>query len=302
MEKAIAENDVVVVGMAMNPNPKKARSLLSKRGIPFAYLEYGSYLGTWRRRNALKMWTGWPTFPMVFVKGTLVGGASDLEKLAESGELDRMLDASRAVGVCQALTSESGNQARDFAAKVAAENTLAQATAEAEGILTQAREEVTRMQSRAAASLQNQIALREQQALDRIAQSEAAAAKQVRDTAVDVALSATRSLLREQVGSGKSQDLVEQAIERLAIVFVQLDPDGARAWLDGDPLGRFLDRQRDFPVACRIDRARCPAERGLGRADDQDGMSIGIVAERGGFGTRIHRVHFRDQTNRAGGF
>jgi len=92
VEKAIAENDVVVVGMAMNPNPAKARRLLSKRGIPFAYLEYGSYLGTWRRRNALKMWTGWPTFPMVFVKGTLVGGASDLEKLAESGELDRMLE------------------------------------------------------------------------------------------------------------------------------------------------------------------------------------------------------------------
>ena len=42
-------------------------------------------------------------------------------------------------------------------------------------------------------SLQNAIALREQQALDRIAQSEAAAAKQVRDTAVDVALGATRA-------------------------------------------------------------------------------------------------------------
>ncbi len=91
VRKAVAENDVVVVGMAMNPNPAKARRLLTQRGIPFEYLEYGSYLSTWRRRNALKMWTGWPTFPMVFVKGTLVGGASDLAKLLESGELDRML-------------------------------------------------------------------------------------------------------------------------------------------------------------------------------------------------------------------
>ena len=33
------------------------------------------------------MWTGWPTFPMVFVKGVLVGGASDLERLAQSGAL-----------------------------------------------------------------------------------------------------------------------------------------------------------------------------------------------------------------------
>lgn len=91
VQKAIAENDVVVVGMAINPHPKKARRLLEQRGIPFRYLEYGSYLNQWRRRNALKMWTGWPTFPMVFVKGTLVGGAADLAKLAESGELDRML-------------------------------------------------------------------------------------------------------------------------------------------------------------------------------------------------------------------
>src|SRR5207245_2254629 len=42
-----------------------------------------------RKRFAVKMWTGWPTFPMVFVKGVLVGGASDLAKLIESGELPR---------------------------------------------------------------------------------------------------------------------------------------------------------------------------------------------------------------------
>jgi len=39
------------------------------------------------------MWTGWPTFPMVWVKGQLIGGADDLQKLLESGELERMLAA-----------------------------------------------------------------------------------------------------------------------------------------------------------------------------------------------------------------
>jgi F-type H+-transporting ATPase subunit b len=92
---------------------------------------------------------------------------------------------------------------------------LAQATAEAEGIVAQAREEATRMQQRAAANLENAIALREQQALDRIAQSEAAAAKQVRDIAVDVALNATRALLREQVGANQTQALVDAAIAEL---------------------------------------------------------------------------------------
>lgn len=91
VESAVAQNDIVVVGMAQNPFPRKARAALEKHGKPFKYLEYGSYLSTWRRRTALKMWTGWPTFPMVFVKGTLVGGFTELEALLESGELDQLL-------------------------------------------------------------------------------------------------------------------------------------------------------------------------------------------------------------------
>lgn len=91
VQAAVAANDVVVVGMKQNPFPAKARKALEAAGQPFKYLEYGSYLGMWRPRSALKMWTGWPTFPMVFVKGVLVGGASELEALIASGELKTML-------------------------------------------------------------------------------------------------------------------------------------------------------------------------------------------------------------------
>lgn len=87
VQTAIAANDVVVVGMKQNLFPKKARKALDVAGQPYKYLEYGSYLKSWKRRNALKMWTGWPTFPMVFVKGVLVGGADDLGRLIKSGEL-----------------------------------------------------------------------------------------------------------------------------------------------------------------------------------------------------------------------
>jgi len=48
--------------------------LLSEAGISYHYLEYGSYFSQWKRRLALKMWTGWPTFPMVFRDGVLLGG------------------------------------------------------------------------------------------------------------------------------------------------------------------------------------------------------------------------------------
>lgn len=90
VQDAVASNAVVVVGMAQNPMPRKARRLLDAQGAPYRYLEYGSYLNGWRRRNALKMWTGWPTFPMIFVNGVLVGGASDLQQLIKNGEFARM--------------------------------------------------------------------------------------------------------------------------------------------------------------------------------------------------------------------
>jgi monothiol glutaredoxin len=91
VQAAVAANDVVVIGMKQNPAPKEARKALDAAGIPYKYLEYGSYFGPWRRRNALKMWTGWPTFPMVFVKGMFVGGAADLGRLIASGEIKTML-------------------------------------------------------------------------------------------------------------------------------------------------------------------------------------------------------------------
>lgn len=91
VQAAIAGNRVVVVGMAQNPFPRQARKTLDALGTHYQYLEYGSYLSQWRRRNALKMWTGWPTFPMVFVNGILIGGASELKRLINSGEFSKML-------------------------------------------------------------------------------------------------------------------------------------------------------------------------------------------------------------------
>jgi glutaredoxin-related protein len=91
VQAAAASNRLLVVGMSGNPHVRRARKLLDAAGLAHQYLEFGSYLGGWRRRNALKMWTGWPTFPMVFVKGVLVGGADDLEKLIGSGELAKLL-------------------------------------------------------------------------------------------------------------------------------------------------------------------------------------------------------------------
>ncbi|HEY0587195.1 MAG TPA: glutaredoxin domain-containing protein [Pseudoduganella sp.] len=91
VQAAIAANRVVVVGMRQNPFPKKACRLLDALGTKYAYLEYGSYFSQWRRRTALKMWTGWPTFPMIFIDGVLIGGFNDLERLIEKGEFTSLV-------------------------------------------------------------------------------------------------------------------------------------------------------------------------------------------------------------------
>ena len=91
VQEAVVRHAVVVVGMRGNPFVRRARKALHSAAITHTYLEFGSYLSQWRVRNAIKLWCGWPTLPMVFVKGMLVGGAEDLEALLASGELRRML-------------------------------------------------------------------------------------------------------------------------------------------------------------------------------------------------------------------
>jgi monothiol glutaredoxin len=91
VQDAIAKHAVVVIGMGLNPFPKKARKMLEGIGQHFHYIEFGNYFTQWRERNALKLWTGWPTFPMIFVKGSLVGGAMDLKALIDQGDLKELL-------------------------------------------------------------------------------------------------------------------------------------------------------------------------------------------------------------------
>ena len=89
--QAIATHAVVVLGMRQNPFVKKARRALDAAGVAHHDIDIGSYFSQWRRRNALKMWSGWPTLPMVFVRRQLVGGADDLQRLITSGALKQLL-------------------------------------------------------------------------------------------------------------------------------------------------------------------------------------------------------------------
>jgi monothiol glutaredoxin len=81
VEATVQRDPVVVVGMAQNPHVRNVRKALAEAKIAFTYLEYGSYFSEWKQRLAIKVWSGWPTFPQVFVRGVLIGG-EDLTKAA----------------------------------------------------------------------------------------------------------------------------------------------------------------------------------------------------------------------------
>jgi glutaredoxin-related protein len=92
---AVAAHDVVVVGMGWNPHVRRARAALDAAGVPHHDLDFGNYVTGWKTRLAIKLWAGWPTYPMVFVRGVLVGGASDTVAALGSGTLRELLDGSR---------------------------------------------------------------------------------------------------------------------------------------------------------------------------------------------------------------
>ena len=97
VQETVRRDRVVVVGMAQNPHVRRVRKALDEAGVAYTYLEYGSYFSKWKERLAIKLWSGWPTFPQVFVNGTLVGG-EDLTKAAPAdGSLKTSLGGVSAV-------------------------------------------------------------------------------------------------------------------------------------------------------------------------------------------------------------
>ncbi len=86
---------------------------------------------------------------------------------------------------------------------------------EAKAFVEHAKAEAERSREQAQADLEKAIQRREEQALEKIEQAEAAALKEVRDQAVDLAIAATAQLLSESVAAQKGEALVDDAIAEL---------------------------------------------------------------------------------------
>ena len=90
------------------------------------------------------------------------------------------------------------------------------ALAEAEEIISHAKEEAERMKVDAAATLVTTLKRREEQAVDRIAQAEAKALQDVRNQAVDLAIAATGMLIGESMTSDVQGRLIGDATGELS--------------------------------------------------------------------------------------
>jgi len=113
---------------------------------------------------------------------------------------------------------EEAQALREEALKLLAESKRKHRDAirEAENILEHAKLEAARLREQAQQDLELALRRREQAAMDKIAQAEAKAIKDVRDQAVEVALAATASLIVANLDPQKSAAIIDQSIRGVA--------------------------------------------------------------------------------------
>jgi len=93
--KDVIENEPVALFMKGTPqfvmcgNSDRTLRALREAGAPVTAVDV---LPDPAIRQELSELSGWPTIPQLFVKGELVGGADITQELAESGELERILE------------------------------------------------------------------------------------------------------------------------------------------------------------------------------------------------------------------
>ncbi len=90
------------------------------------------------------------------------------------------------------------------------------AVRETEDMLVRAREEASRISREGSEKLEEALKRREQLALEKIAQAEADALREVRSISVEVAIAATRELIAGKLDESKAGALVDESISALS--------------------------------------------------------------------------------------
>ena len=95
LKEQIKENDVLIY---MKGTPYEPKCGFSARTVQIwidceSQFSYVDILENNDVRQELPKVTDWPTFPQVFIKGELVGGADIIAQMHENGDLKKLIDS-----------------------------------------------------------------------------------------------------------------------------------------------------------------------------------------------------------------
>tara|TARA_R110002096_G_scaffold123067_5_gene266385 strand:+ start:516 stop:992 length:477 start_codon:yes stop_codon:yes gene_type:complete len=126
------------------------------------------------------------------------------------GMLDKRTEAIRnQLDEARRLRQEAEEMYADIAKK------QQEAASTAASMIEEAKAQATRIERDSEEALKAIIARRREQALEKIAQAEAEAIREVRAEAVDVAIEAARRVLAEEMSGDQGKAAIDQAIEEL---------------------------------------------------------------------------------------
>jgi monothiol glutaredoxin len=94
IQKQLKENPVLLYMKGTPDFPQcgfsaRAVQILDQCGAKYGYV---NVFEDPEVRETLKLVSGWPTFPQLFVNGELVGGSDIMLEMFQSGELQRILE------------------------------------------------------------------------------------------------------------------------------------------------------------------------------------------------------------------
>lgn len=93
IKRQVEENPIILYMKGTPDFPQcgfsgRAVQILEHCGIEYAYV---NIFEEPEIREQLKVFSQWPTFPQLFVRGELIGGSDIMMELFESGELQKLL-------------------------------------------------------------------------------------------------------------------------------------------------------------------------------------------------------------------
>ena len=94
IEDQLSSNDVLLYMKGTPDFPQcgfsgQTVAALNAIGKPFSYV---NIFEDQEIREGLKVYSSWPTFPQLYVKGELIGGCDIVVEMYHSGELKQLLD------------------------------------------------------------------------------------------------------------------------------------------------------------------------------------------------------------------